>query len=181
MTGSGRDCPLRMFTDSQHWPAGRSRERAAVGRFGSAANLNVHVHCLVLDGVYRSGTEGAPEFVEVAAPTDEVLQTVLHKNHHPHHYCPVQWPTPSVRASIGAACRPVSFGADLNFVARQGRRAEWPRRHAIRRHLCTRFAFSPCAIATLATDAPAWLPFSDCARGLQPRQGQCCRLSRRLR
>ena len=50
-----------------------------IQRFGSAANLNVHVHCLVLDGVYRRGTEGAPEFVEVAAPTVESLQTVLHK------------------------------------------------------------------------------------------------------
>jgi hypothetical protein len=44
-----------------------------------AANLNNHLHCLVLDGVYRRGTEGAPEFVEVPAPTDEALQSVLHK------------------------------------------------------------------------------------------------------
>ena len=50
-----------------------------VQRFGLAANLNIHLHCLVLDGVYRRGTEGAPEFVEVAAPTDEALQSVLHK------------------------------------------------------------------------------------------------------
>ena len=48
-------------------------------RFGSAANLNIHLHCLVLDGVYRRGADVAPEFVEVPAPTDEVLQTVLHK------------------------------------------------------------------------------------------------------
>jgi hypothetical protein len=33
----------------------------------------------MLDGVYRRGTEGAPEFVEVPAPTDEALQSVLHK------------------------------------------------------------------------------------------------------
>jgi hypothetical protein len=50
-----------------------------IQRFGSAANLNIHLHCLVLDGVYRSGTDGAPEFVEVPAPTDEALQAVLHK------------------------------------------------------------------------------------------------------
>ena len=50
-----------------------------IQRFGSAANLNVHLHCLVLDGVYRCGTEGTPEFVEVPAPTDEALQAVLHK------------------------------------------------------------------------------------------------------
>ena len=27
-------------------------------RFGSAANLNIHLHCLVLDGVYRCDTDG---------------------------------------------------------------------------------------------------------------------------
>ncbi len=31
-----------------------------IQRFGSAANLNVHVHCLVLDGVYQRGTEVDP-------------------------------------------------------------------------------------------------------------------------
>jgi hypothetical protein len=41
-----------------------------IQRFGSAANLNIHMHCLVLDGVYRCGTDGEPEFVEVPAPTD---------------------------------------------------------------------------------------------------------------
>jgi hypothetical protein len=50
-----------------------------IQRFGSAANLNVHLHCLVLDGVYRRGTEGEPVFVEVPAPTNEALQTVLRK------------------------------------------------------------------------------------------------------
>ena len=33
----------------------------------------------MLDGVYRRSTDGAPEFVEVPAPTDEALQAVLHK------------------------------------------------------------------------------------------------------
>ena len=33
----------------------------------------------MLDGVYRRGTDGAPEFVEVPAPTDEALQSVLRK------------------------------------------------------------------------------------------------------
>ena len=50
-----------------------------IQRFGSAANLNIHLHCLVLDGVYRRSAEGAPQFVEVAAPTDEALQAVLHR------------------------------------------------------------------------------------------------------
>ena len=33
-----------------------------IQRFGSAANLNIHLHCLVLDGVYPRGTDGAPVF-----------------------------------------------------------------------------------------------------------------------
>ena len=49
-----------------------------IQRFGSAANLNIHLHCLVLDGVYRR-TDGEPVFVEVPAPTDEALQALLHK------------------------------------------------------------------------------------------------------
>ena len=50
-----------------------------MGPTGSAANLNIHLHCLVLDGVYRRGVDGASEFVEVPEPSDEALQTVLHK------------------------------------------------------------------------------------------------------
>ena len=36
--------------------------------------MNIHLHCLVLDGVYRRGIDGAPKFVEVPEPTDEALQ-----------------------------------------------------------------------------------------------------------
>ena len=35
-----------------------------IQRLGSAANLNIRLHCLVLDGVYRR-TEGEPVFVDV--------------------------------------------------------------------------------------------------------------------
>ena len=49
-----------------------------IQRFGSAANLNIHLHCLVLDGVYRR-TDGEPVFVEVHAPSDAALQALLHK------------------------------------------------------------------------------------------------------
>ena len=64
--------------------AGLKAEQADSGavtliqRFGSAANLNIHPHCLVLDGVYRR-TDCEPVFVEVPAPTDEALQALLHK------------------------------------------------------------------------------------------------------
>jgi hypothetical protein len=37
------------------------------------------LHCLVLDGVYRRGANGVPEFVEVLAPTYEALRAVSHK------------------------------------------------------------------------------------------------------
>ena len=61
--------------------AGEADSRAVtlIQRFGSAANLNIHLHGLVLDGVYRRGTDGVPAFVETLAPTDEELHTVLHK------------------------------------------------------------------------------------------------------
>lgn len=48
-----------------------------IQRLGSAANLNVHLHCLVLDGVYRCGADGTPSLVEVDAPTDDELRTLL--------------------------------------------------------------------------------------------------------
>jgi hypothetical protein len=62
--------------------AGLKRTEAHTGavtliqRFGSAANLNIHLHCLVLDGVYRT-TEGVPAFHPVPAPTAEELQALL--------------------------------------------------------------------------------------------------------
>ena len=49
-----------------------------IQRFGSAANLNIHLHCLVLDGVYRSGA-GVPVFHEARAPAIEELQALLAK------------------------------------------------------------------------------------------------------
>ena len=51
-----------------------------IQRFGSAANLNVHLHCLVLDGVYRTTTtEGLPVFHTVHAPTATELQALLNR------------------------------------------------------------------------------------------------------
>ena len=50
-----------------------------IQRFGSAANLKIYLQWLVLEGVYRRGADGVPEFVEAPAPTDEALRTVLHK------------------------------------------------------------------------------------------------------
>ena len=64
--------------------AGLKRSTADTGavtliqRFGSAANLNIHLHCLVLDGVYRR-TEGEPVFQQARAPTGDELQGLLEK------------------------------------------------------------------------------------------------------
>jgi hypothetical protein len=64
--------------------AGLKRRQAGIGavtliqRFGSAANLNIHLHCLVLHGVYRN-RECVPVFHQAAAPTIEELRALLAK------------------------------------------------------------------------------------------------------
>ena len=42
--------------------------------FGSAANLNIHLHCLVLDGVYRH-TDGEPVLINAAGQVLRKLET----------------------------------------------------------------------------------------------------------
>ena len=65
--------------------AGVKRSAAATGavtliqRFGSAANLNIHLHGLVLDGVYCATGEGVPVFHRAPALTGEKLQALLGK------------------------------------------------------------------------------------------------------
>lgn len=48
-----------------------------IQRFGSAANLNIHLHCLVLDGAYRRGADGSPAYIEMNAPADGELHALL--------------------------------------------------------------------------------------------------------
>jgi hypothetical protein len=48
-----------------------------IQRFGSAANLNIHLHCLVRDGVYRCDADGVPDFSEASAPTDDEMHALL--------------------------------------------------------------------------------------------------------
>ena len=50
---------------------------------GSAANLNIQLHCLVLDGVYRRNADGAPVFMEVlsAQRADGVLAMAPGERH----------------------------------------------------------------------------------------------------
>jgi hypothetical protein len=54
----------------------------AIQRFGSALNLNLHFHALVLDGVYTQPTpEGAPVFHALPPPTDAEIGTILERVH----------------------------------------------------------------------------------------------------
>ena len=50
-----------------------------IQRFGSALNLNAHLHLLVLDGVYRREGEGRLRFVPVPAPSTEELKGVVQR------------------------------------------------------------------------------------------------------
>ena len=51
-----------------------------IQRFGSAANLNIHLHGLMLDGVYQSGNaDSEPIFIEALPPSQQQLQTLLGK------------------------------------------------------------------------------------------------------
>jgi hypothetical protein len=45
-----------------------------IQRFGSAANLNIHLHCLMLDGVYRCAADGTP----AAGAAGQLLHAVQH-------------------------------------------------------------------------------------------------------
>ncbi len=44
---------------------------------GSAANFNIRLHGLLLDGVDRCGADGVPEFVEGGSPTDDEVHALL--------------------------------------------------------------------------------------------------------
>lgn len=53
-----------------------------IQRFGGSLNLNVHLHSLVLDGVFtRSAPTAAPVFHDLPAPTDEEVAQVLERVH----------------------------------------------------------------------------------------------------
>jgi hypothetical protein len=47
-----------------------------IQRFGSALNLNIHFHALVLDGAYLVGTE-PPVFRRIEPPRQEELQALV--------------------------------------------------------------------------------------------------------
>ena len=58
--------------------AGRQRRGHADQALWCRRQSDIHQHCLVFDGMYQRA-DGEPHFVEVPAPSDEVLQALLHK------------------------------------------------------------------------------------------------------
>jgi hypothetical protein len=58
-------------------PGGRGGAVAIVQRFGAALNLNVHIHALVLDGVYVEVEHAGLRFHEAVAPTDDDMDRLL--------------------------------------------------------------------------------------------------------
>ena len=55
-----------------------------IQRFGSAINLNLHFHCVFIEGVYldRTAAGRKPRFVTVEPPSDADIATVLQKLSH---------------------------------------------------------------------------------------------------
>lgn len=80
---------LRTFVGIvSRWLRRRAREHGIRGtlktggvtviqRFGSALNLNVHFHTLMMDGVYQIAPKGAAVFHPVPSPTDADVATVI--------------------------------------------------------------------------------------------------------
>ena len=78
---------MRHLLDAAGLKANEVHIRAVtlIQRFGSAANLNIHLHSLVLDGVYRCDADGAPSFIEASAPTDDATVRAAAVHHRPAH------------------------------------------------------------------------------------------------
>jgi len=58
-------------------PGGRTGAVVVVQRFGSALNLNVHFHMLLLDGVFVDAADGDVRWVRVPAPTTSEVQVLV--------------------------------------------------------------------------------------------------------
>ena len=56
---------------------GRSGTLTVVQRFGSALNLNVHFHTLLLDGVFTMSAHDGPQFHPMPPPTDTEVARLL--------------------------------------------------------------------------------------------------------
>ena len=69
---------LRKRAESAGISAGRSGAVVVAQRFGSALNLNLHSHALVLDGVYSSASPFSRPIFQRAEPlTDQDVTLVV--------------------------------------------------------------------------------------------------------
>jgi hypothetical protein len=57
----------------------QTRVVTLVQRFGSALNLNIHLHIIALDGIYTVGKSGKAKFHRVKAPNQTELRTLLNR------------------------------------------------------------------------------------------------------
>jgi hypothetical protein len=74
--GWGRPAAARSSSCSAFHPTAHSPRSGGPG-FGGALNLNVHLHALVLDGVFARGTDGRLRFHRALAPTAADVADVL--------------------------------------------------------------------------------------------------------
>ncbi len=89
ITGQVLGIVNRVITTHLVKKAGYSKKTARTGavtliqRFGSALNLNIHLHMLFLDGVYVDRLDGSARFRWVRSPTSQELtqlaQTIAHR------------------------------------------------------------------------------------------------------
>jgi hypothetical protein len=71
-------CPFAAYCFGLPRSQAHSGAVALIQRFGSAANLNIDLNCLVLDGVYRSSA-GELVFDKACAPSAAELETLLNR------------------------------------------------------------------------------------------------------
>jgi len=71
-------CRLRLLARRKGYRSagGRHASVSVIQRFGSALNLNVHVHSLVADGIWLGGEVGRPTFVPVRVRDADVAAVV---------------------------------------------------------------------------------------------------------
>ena len=68
----------RQKAKEQGFKSGESGTVTLVQRFGGSANLNIHFHTLMIEGVYHSD-QGQAVFHELEAPTNEEVHEVLRR------------------------------------------------------------------------------------------------------
>lgn len=67
----------RWYAEQAGAPGGQTGSVSVQQRFGSALNLNLHFHCVFLDGVYTRGADGRLSFRKVTPHTSDVERLVV--------------------------------------------------------------------------------------------------------